>query len=510
MSKIILGNSAEKLKKLEDDSIDLIVTDPPYRYGFMGKNWDKKQDFTEIWRECLRVLKPGAFAFIMNAPRSDCQLLLLSELANVGFNIEFSPIFWSYASGFPKAMNLSRAFDRKEGIKPILTEPLGKIPKWEEHHNTETTKQNPFQTGQNLHKHIKKIGPISENAKRFKGSYAGFQPKPAVELINVVMKPLSEKSYIEQALKNGKGLVWFENCRIPYTTELEAINSNSKGYCTPSDSGIYGWNKPAKSIKELKDKLIEISIEESKEKLKKKLVGGRANYHYSAGGENMGGFKPIKRTNHKNNEIYDYGFNDFEYNVNLKGRFPANLFVSDNVLDMGKNIRGGINNSTASSIFGTKLDQKTNWVKETKGDFSRFFSLDLWWAEHIKKLPKELQKTFPFLYCPKPTKAEKNKGLSKFPDKQIEEKIQQIGKTRALQTTKNTHPTGKPIKLMSYLISLGSRPGDIILDPFAGSGTTGIACKLEDRQFILIEKDPEYYKIMKARLKTYNTQKKLF
>ncbi|KKM84431.1 hypothetical protein LCGC14_1299140, partial [marine sediment metagenome] len=59
------------MKELEDNSIDLIVTDPPYGYSFMGKNWDKAVVGVEIWKECLRVLKPGAFAFIMSAPRQD-------------------------------------------------------------------------------------------------------------------------------------------------------------------------------------------------------------------------------------------------------------------------------------------------------------------------------------------------------------------------------------------------------------------------------------------------------
>ncbi len=72
-SKLINGDSADELKKLEDNSIDLLCTDPPYGYSFMGKSWDKMLPPKEIFEESLRVLKPGSFAFVMSAPRSDVQ-----------------------------------------------------------------------------------------------------------------------------------------------------------------------------------------------------------------------------------------------------------------------------------------------------------------------------------------------------------------------------------------------------------------------------------------------------
>lgn len=482
-NKIIQGNSAEKLKSLPDNSIDLVVTDPPYRYGFMGKSWDKKQDFTEIWKECLRVLKPGGFAYIMNAPRSDCQLLLLKELADVGFNIEFSPIFWTYASGFPKAANMSKLIDKRLGLKQ---EVIGKRNPHIDGSIRKKSKASGDFLGTSLHEfdgYIDITKPSSLEAQKFDGGYAGFQPKPAVELINVVMKPLSEKSYIDQALENGKGMSWFDDCRIPYTELQDIPNSNGKP-CSPSDSGIYNWNNP-----EL-------------QKLKKKMVGGRLSQEkrWTYGDKKVDGFKPQE-------------FEDVD--INLKGRFPANLLISDNVLDLGREHKSQVDykklNRAAKNLFGENIPE----IKPLdKGDFSRYFTLDKWWTKHIKNLPKELRDTFPFLYCPKPTKSEKNKGLEKsnLPKKAIGEHCLQNhdGKKRSDPPVKNFHPTGKPIKLMSYLITLGSRPGDLILDPFAGSGTTGIACKLEDRKYIMIEKDPEYYEIMKARLKAYKTQHKLF
>jgi len=75
---------------------------------------------------------------------------------------------------------------------------------------------------------------------------------------------------------------------------------------------------------------------------------------------------------------------------------------------------------------------------------------------------------------------------------------------------KNINPCVKPIKLMSYLVTLGSREGDVVLDPFIGSGTTAIACRMLSRKFIGYEIDKEYYDIARARLKKPMEQCKVF
>jgi len=87
MNKIINGDSLKVLKKLEDESVDLVCTDPPYGYSFMNRDWDKAVPALEIWQECLRVLKPGGFCFVMSAPRSDVQSRMMVRLEDAGFNI---------------------------------------------------------------------------------------------------------------------------------------------------------------------------------------------------------------------------------------------------------------------------------------------------------------------------------------------------------------------------------------------------------------------------------------
>lgn len=355
-SRIINGDCLDELKKLENDSIDLVCTDPPYGYSFMGKDWDKAVPSVDIWRECLRVLKPGAFCFVMSAPRSDVQNAMISRLMEAGFRLDFTPIYWTYASGFPKAGNIGKLVDKRLGIDRqktgvTRTDGAGNAGK-------DLFIGGPDFVGTTSYEETM---ATSDAAKALDGSYAGFQPKPAVEVIIVAMKPLSEKTYVDQALKNGKGITWLDDVRIPTDAPIET-----------------GRNE-----------------------------------------------KATFQASEVNNSSQEY---------QSQGRFSANLLVSDDVL----------------------------------GDHSKFFTL-------------------PFLVVPKASKAEKNKGLE----------------------DKNHHPTVKPLKLMSYLITLGSRPGDTVLDPFVGSGTTVLACENLGRIGLGIEREEEYASIANARLKDIQKNKQI-
>ena len=189
----------DALKQIPDNSIDCIITDPPYGYSFMGKDWDKAVPSVEVWKECLRVLKFGAFMFVMSAPRQDVLSQMIVRLEQAGFDVGFTSIYWTYASGFPKACNISKMADKKFGKEtnniPITYRKFEDITS-----NKYSRKDDKTTSTKQLYKHISQ----TEQAKQLDGSYGGFQPKPAVEVIIVCMKPLSEKTYVEQALKNGK------------------------------------------------------------------------------------------------------------------------------------------------------------------------------------------------------------------------------------------------------------------------------------------------------------------
>ena len=392
-SKIINGDSADELKKLEDNSVDLLCTDPPYGYSFMGKSWDNTLPPREIFEESLRVLKPGSFAFVMSAPRSDVQYRMSQMLDEVGFEVGFTPIYWTYATGFPKAMNIGK----------------------------KTEKEN------------------------LEGSYAGYQPKPAVEVVIVAMKPLDQKGYLDQALDNGKGVTWLDDCRIPFAgmDDQEQFDKDNvaghQKFIEKRDDEMYGggWDKPARKTTKRKPREENTVFKTS-------------------------GFKS------ENNDTAE---------ASPFGRFAANLVVSDDVLEE---------------------------------DFSRYYDLDAWWEDRLTKLPDEIKRTFPFLAVPKPSKSEKNMGLDKF-DKQQKifngqsdkpsTDMKGVEQKFTTQPSANNHPTVKPTTLMSYLVTLGSRKGDVVLDPFAGSGTTGISCVFSERNYLLIEREKEYFDILKARIK---------
>ena len=201
---IYCGHCLDVLSELPDDSVDLLVTDPPYGIAFMGKHWDKALPDIGIWKECLRVLKPGAFAFVMSIPRADCLSRMIISLEDAGFRVDFSPIYWTYASGFPKAMSISKAVDKRLGAK---REVVGK------RQGTYADIKRDKGTGQDgLHGGIATQRtriesnitlPATSQAKALDGSYS-FNPKPAVEVVIVAMKPMTEKTYV------GQALLWYE------------------------------------------------------------------------------------------------------------------------------------------------------------------------------------------------------------------------------------------------------------------------------------------------------------
>jgi len=287
---ILQGDSKIELKKVQDNSVDMLCTDPPYGYSFMNKGWDKVLPDVDIWKESYRVLKEGSFICVMAAPRSDVLWRLCRDLEGVGFDLSFSNIEWVYHTGFPKASDTSKAIDKRLRVEREVVKPHERQNYKKGGAGFRELGNNDIRTDYNITSSNTDIG------QKYEGSKLGFQPKPAREIIVVAMKPFKEKSYIDKVL-------------------------------------------------------------------------------------------------------------------------------------------------------------------------------------NFEELPENIQRTYPLIQTPKPSKKEKQIGVDK-----------------------NIHPTVKPIKLMSYLITLFTREGDYVLDPFMGSGTTGLACKLLNREFIGIDFTEEYVEIAKERL----------
>jgi site-specific DNA-methyltransferase (adenine-specific) len=452
---IICGDCIEIMREIQDEYIDLVVTDPPYGMSFMGKAWDKALPSVNVWRECLRVLKPGAFAFVMCIPRQDCLSRMIINLEDAGFMVNFSPIYHTFATGFPKAANLSKLADKRAGAE---REVIGKRFEGGMNRKNAINMQHGYRP--NDYKKDPEIDitlSATREAKALEGAYAGLQMKPAVEVVLCAMKPLSEKTYLDQALSNGKGCSWLDDGRIPYEQGDDAFEKGEE----------------------------------------------RSKYPRA---DIRGGNFRVGITSEKTHMVPN--------GMSQNGRFAPNLLVSDDVLNDGRRTR-----STGGNTTRAKDNKIGSWGHGDfhmqgygdSGSYSRYFSLDAWAA---KNLPESAQKTFPFFIVPKASKSEKNAGLDG-----LEEKVAGIGDDRPggqsyqrldggpTRTAKNNHPTVKPIKLMSYLIAIGSRPGDIVLDPYAGSGTTGMAAALLDRRYTLIEMDAEYCDIAERRIAWYIEQR---
>jgi site-specific DNA-methyltransferase (adenine-specific) len=384
MIRVVQGDCLEKMKDLPDNSVDSIVTDPPYGIGFMGKQWDKGVPSVDIWSECLRVLKPGGYLLAFAGTRTQHRMAVRIE--DAGFEIR-DMIAWVYGSGFPKSLNIGKAVDKLNGIE---VEGLPTLPMQEA---TEVGAISKNRRCAICLKAISSGNPCQcDRTYKAQNEWSGWGTalKPALEPITVARKPLAEKTVAENCLKWGTGGINIDGSRVG--TEIIKHNQDHK------------------------------SLQKSKEQ------DGRT---------------------HKEVENPEPTYNT--------GRFPANLIHdgSDEVVSLFPN------------------------------DNQRFF------------------------YCAKASKSERNKGCE-----ELEEKVNKFGNQKngedlgngsvndkfTTQPSKNNHPTVKPIALMEYLINMVSRDGATILDPFMGSGTTGVACKNLGRNFIGIELDADYIEIAKARI----------
>lgn len=383
MKLLIQNDCLVHLRSMESNSVDAIVTDPPYGLSFMGKKWDYDVPSVEIWRECMRVLKPGGHMLVACGTRTQHRMAVNIEEAC--FQIR-DVITWIYGSGFPKSLDVSKAIDKAAGAERgsgYVSDKMNVIFNSGKGNKLAGIDGTP---GANL-----SDPPITDAAKQWAGW--GTNLKPACEFWTLARKPL-EGTVAKNVERWGTGGINVDGTRVGISESDPNPN-----------------------------------------------MGSGKGHHFS--------FGKIELTN-----------------LNTQGRFPANLILDEEAAAMldeqsGTLKTGELQGYTRKESKNTCMSGKNYETKFTKstasiGGASRFF------------------------YVAKASKSERNAGCE--------------GLERGCD-----HPTVKPIKLMRYLCRLITPPQGIVLDPFMGSGSTGVAAKQEGFQFIGIERDAEYFKIATSR-----------
>ena len=491
MNQIINGDCLEVMKRVPDNCIDTIITDPPYKIGFMGKDWDKlddkyregewipcetcdgkgvvieeniemacpdclgggyelspkKHNLMQKWhynwaKEALRVAKPRSTLLCFGGTRTYHRLACAIE--DAGWILK-DCIMWLYGSGFPKATDISQILDKDECRKQ-LKEKLGRKPtqgefkkEWEGFRKIIGDYQRP--DGSNPRKKViakaiwnnadgddqKRTAPVTPKATLWNG-WKSHGLKPAYEPILVAMKP-NEGSYANNALK------W----------KVEGLNI---------DGGRIGFNSEADE-KESKGK-------NQHSKYPNSIMRNPASH---------GIYHQDKRP------AVDY---------TAKGRYPANVILDEEA--------------------GRMLDEQSGTLKSGKNK-SKFPNMKNQWLGR-SYYPEELNYgdtggASRFFYCAKASKAERNRGCEGLENVKGETcRFRQDGSLDGKIPIKNNHhPTVKPLALMKYLCTLTKTPtGGIVFDPFCGSGSTLIACKELKRDCIGIDNNKEYYEIARKRI----------
>lgn len=470
-----LGDCLSVMAELPENSVDTILTDPPYGLTFMGKDWDRGVPGVAFWREALRVAKPGAMLLAMGGTRTFHRLVVAIE--DAGFEIR-DTIAWVYGSGFPKSYDISKGIDKVNGE----TGRLYKFTAW-----MRTTGLT--------------ASAINEITDTFMGShYLTDKSQPAIptRAIWSTLRPYCGDipKWVDELVERIEAEREVVGSKSTNKTVYQRIGDNNisgdvviTAPATPSAQLWHGWGTALKPAMEL----ICVAM--------KPIDGTFVNNALTWGVAGLwidgGRVKGKPRTTHKDGNFTGNSSKDAMFpmaNIHTTepdGRFPANVIHdgSDEVMGLFPMTKSGIavrHNSGGNTFGGSKpKPPMEDMTYGDSGSAARFF------------------------YCAKASRSERNAGLEGMPEKQTvggggmnntpDDVCDKYGSIKA--PAQNHHPTVKPLALMRYLARLTKTPtGGVVLDPFMGSGTTGMAAVMEGRDFIGIELNAEYLEIAEKRI----------
>jgi DNA modification methylase len=282
---VFLGDCRDVMRTMAENSVDSIVTDPPYELGFMGKSWDSTGVAYDIkvWQECLRVLKPGGHLLAFGGSRTYHRLACAIE--DAGFQIR-DQIMWVYGSGFPKSLNISKAIDKAAGAEREV------VSTYETHdiRNAGLMDRKGSMT-------VEVTTSATAEAEEWEGW--GTALKPAHEPIVLARKPL-DGTVANNVLAHGVGGINIDGCRVGSGTgETKTVNypdirgnnyNNAEGtveYQVTSQGRF-----PANFIHDGSDEVLEL-FPRAKGGAYPAKRGQAVNTSFAGGQETEGGFRAM-------------------------------------------------------------------------------------------------------------------------------------------------------------------------------------------------------------------------
>ena len=394
MHTLYCGDCLDILPTLAANSVDTIITDPPYGLSFMGKDWDHGVPGAAFWAAALRVAKPGAMLLAFGGTRTFHRLTCAIE--DAGWEVR-DCLMWLYGSGFPKSLDISKAIDKAAGAEreQIISKWVERYPNGPQGSSCQFSQKGEASTRNGVPMDTL---PATPAAQQWHGW--GTALKPAWEPIILAMKPL-DGTFANNAQRWG----------------VAGINV---------DGGRIGTDgRPKREVHPLRDDV---------------TYGGNS-YMGRIDGNSLASSKAVGET--------------------TVGRWPANLLLDE----------------AAARALDAQAGERPSGGK--KGGYGPGAAYGGMWSQSGPRpcglTHGDTGGASRFFYVAKASRGERGEG--------------------------NGHPTVKPLALMRYLCKLTATPtGGVVLDPFMGSGTTGIAALQEGRAFIGIEKEPEYVEIARRRI----------
>lgn len=528
---------------IEENSIDSIITDPPYELNFMGKGWDNSGVAfqKETWERCYKALKPGGYLLAFGGSRTFHRIACAIE--DAGFEIR-DTIMWLYGMGFPKSQNIGKQLEKRledEKTKQNTEHDLRLM--WER--DLQKTKRNEkkqvevlqsqlqeqsLQSSINSTSDVWREEPCLEGWNNIQKTEGELQRCKVCEMSKRVSINGEErwvcngtqisdgKTLREMFEQSGSCTSYRPQSEQQQDRKLNAIQEQ----CRTQESReiIEYWNKFGTCLKPAFEPIIV-----ARKPFKGSLVDNVLEY--GVGGLNIDECRVEtnedieKGRNGRNNksifQASKINENQREYQNN--GRFPANVILTYDENDFDE-VCGGFPN-TKSNGGETSMPDLRDVGKKSKEaigidklSFGQVSNVERKESNYIA--PCDSGSASRYFYCAKASKKDRDEGLDKFEEKQVygndmnwgygNNNGDNLGDRIANVKRKNTHPTVKPVELMQYLIRLVTPKNGVIMDCFMGSGSTGKAVMFENRErnanykFIGIEMTEEYLPICHSRI----------